>query len=529
MPRPLTVNEALSQAKKAMKLRHYDVAARLYRQVLAQHPGHPVARKGLRKLEKTAPQAVSSNPPQEQVDALIQLYHSGHMEEVERSCRQLLRLHPDSLTVINLLGAALQVLGKLEDAVEIFDRALTLKPDFAEAWGNRGNALKELGRLDDAVTSYDKAIELKPDFAAASYNRGNALRDSGYAADAIAAYDKAIEIRPDFATAHRNLSALKRYEIDDPQLEIMQNLWTRSGGGDSDRMEIGYALAKACEDLGDIDRSFAFLSEANGLCKKMLPYNVDTDRKFFADIKAAFSGSKLSASTAIDKVPTVRPIFIVGMMRSGTSLVEQILASHSAVHGGGELELLNRIVVPDFPNVDINQLRETYISEIAALAPTAQAITDKMPLNFRWTGYIREAFPDAKIVHLRRDPMAVCWSIYKHYFPAEGNAYANDLDDLAAYYGLYVDLMSFWEERYADHIYDVCYENLTENREEEIRRLLAFCELEWEDQCLEFEKTERAVKTSSAMQVRKKMYTGSSDAWRRFAGHLQPLADKLAS
>lgn len=529
MPRPLTVNEALSQAKKAMKLRRYEVAGRLYSQVLAQHPGHPVARKGLRKLQKTAPPAVSLNPPQEQVDALVQLYHSGHMDEVERSCRQLLRLHPDSLTVINLLGAALQVLGQFEEAVEIFDRALTLKPDFAEAWGNRGNALKELGRLDDAVASYDKAIELKPDFAAASYNRGNALRDSGYAAEAIAAFEKAIEIRPDFATAHRNLSALKHYTIDDPQIEVMQDLWDRSGGGDSDRMEIGYALAKACEDLGDFDQSFAFLSEANGLCKKVLPYEIDTDRKLFADIKAAFSEIKSSKSTAVDNHPTLRPIFIVGMMRSGTSLVEQILASHSAVHGGGELELLNRIIVPGFPGIDINELRETYISEIATLAPTAQMITDKMPLNFRWIGYIREAFPGAKIVHLRRDPMAVCWSIYKHYFPAEGNAYANDLIDLAAYYELYADLMSFWEERYTDYIYDVCYEDLTENREEEIRKLLAFCELEWEDQCLEFEKTERAVKTSSAMQVRKKMYTGSSDAWRRFASHLQPLADKLAS
>jgi tetratricopeptide (TPR) repeat protein len=527
--RPLTVNEALSQAKKAMKQHRYDVAGRIYRQVLAQHPGHPVARKGLRKLQKTAPRPVSTNPPQAQVDSLIQLYQSGHMEEVEQSCRELLRLHPGSLIVINLLGTTLQVLGQFEDAVEVFDLALSLKPDFAEAWSNRGNALKELGRLDDSVASYNKAIALKPDFAVASYNRGNALRDSGYVAEAIAAFEKAIEITPDFAAAHRNLSALKRYEIDDPQIEVMQNLWTRSGGGDPDRMEIGYALAKACEDLGDIDRSFAFLSEANGLCKKMLPYNIDTDRKLFAEIKAAFSGSKASASTAIDNDPTVRPIFIVGMMRSGTSLVEQILASHSAVHGGGELELLNRIVGPNFPDVDIKQLRETYISEIAALAPTAPVVTDKMPLNFRWTGYIREAFPEAKIIHLRRDPMAVCWSIYKHYFPAEGNAYANDLDDLAAYYGLYVDLMSFWEERHADYIFDVCYENLTENREEEIRRLLAFCELEWEDQCLEFEKTERAVKTSSAMQVRKKMYTGSSDAWRQFAGHLQPLADKLAS
>ena len=179
--------------------------------------------------------------------------------------------------------------------------------------------------------------------------------------------------------------------------------------------------------------------------------------------------------------------------------------------------------------MDIDAVRAGYLEALSALNVSERFITDKMPLNFRWLGIILAALPEARIIHVRRDPRAVCWSIYKHYFPDEGNAYAYDLQDLVEYHALYEDLMSFWRERHADSIYDLCYEDLTCSQEQETRKLLAFCGLEWQEQCLDFHKTRRAVKTISATQVRRKMYQGSSDAWKQYERHLQPLLDGLGN
>ena len=176
---------------------------------------------------------------------------------------------------------------------------------------------------------------------------------------------------------------------------------------------------------------------------------------------------------------------------------------------------------------EILRVRDGYHEALTRLKVPEKIITDKMPLNFRWIGFIKFALPEAKIIHLSRDPTATCWSIYKRDFAFKGNAYAYDLGDLAEFYKLYIALMSFWQERFPDTIYELCYEDLTENQEEETSKLLRFCNLEWEPRCLDFHKTKRAVHTASAAQVRKKMYQGSSDAWREFETYLQPLIKGL--
>jgi len=222
------------------------------------------------------------------------------------------------------------------------------------------------------------------------------------------------------------------------------------------------------------------------------------------------------------------------MPRSGTSLVEQILASHSKVHGAGELSTMDNLVSPilgqdegQLTRLEISRVRDGYLDALTALQVPEKIITDKMPLNFRWIGFIKFALPEAKIIHLSRDPRATCWSIYKRDFSLKGNGYAYDLGDLAEFYKLYMALMSFWRERFPDTIYDLCYEDMTENQEEETRKILEFCNLEWEPQCLDFHKTNRIVHTASAAQVREKMYQGSSDAWREFEAYLQPLIKGL--
>ena len=235
---------------------------------------------------------------------------------------------------------------------------------------------------------------------------------------------------------------------------------------------------------------------------------------------------------------SIRPIFIVGMLRSGTSLVEQIISSHGEVYGAGELKNFNNSIIPiikkhlaeeNFSLIEdeFKLIREEYLSSLSMINTNANVITDKFPLNFRSIGFILSAFPDAKIIHLKRDARATCWSIYKHYFSDAGNGWAYNLDDLAKFYKLYVDLMNYWHELYPGKIYDISYEKLTSNQEKESRQLIEYCDLEWDPFCLNFHENKRDVNTASSLQVRKKIYQGSSDAWREYSDFLKPLTKAL--
>jgi hypothetical protein len=228
-----------------------------------------------------------------------------------------------------------------------------------------------------------------------------------------------------------------------------------------------------------------------------------------------------------------KPIFILGMPRSGTSLVEQILASHSQVYGAGELVLLGQSINSmDWNSTQITSnmlrsIRESYFSGLSGIGASELVVTDKMPFNFLWIGFIVSAIPDAKIVHVRRDARATCWSNFANSFSGEGSEFAYDLEDVARYYNMYGDLMTFWHEMFPDQIYDLNYEALTENQEAETRKLLEYVDLDWEERCLDFHKTKRAVRTASAQQVRQKMYQGSSNKWRAYERHLNPMLKLL--
>ena len=320
----------------------------------------------------------------------------------------------------------------------------------------------------------------------------------------------------------------------------MQSLFSNSDLSSSGRMHLCFALAKVYEDLGNQEELFQVLHEGNHLCREKLNYSLDKSQNYHSTIRNLFSSSPfVIEKSLLNKESTIRPVFIVGMLRSGTSLVEQIIASHHAVYGAGELRTLTDIITKQLkdhltpgmdtlPDEAFLSIRQQYLDSLSRFNVAEKVITDKWPLNFRNIGFILSAFPEAKIVHLKRDSRATCWSIYKRYFTDTGNAWAYNMDELAGFYGLYTELMDFWHQLFPDKIYDMNYENLTTNQEEETRKLIKYCELDWDENCLNFHTNKRVVQTASALQVRQKMYQGSSEDWKKHEAYLQPLIKKLS-
>ena len=466
----------------------------------------------------------------------VTLQQLGQFEASMKSYEQAIAIKYDYPNAHNNLGAIHQELGNLDAAVKSYEQAIAIKPDYADAYNNLGNVQRDIGQMDAGVNSLKKAIAIKPDFAQAQNNLGVSFQERNKIDDAIKQYEKAIALNPDYVSAHHHLSVLKKYTASDPHIVQMQSLLSSSNLSQSDRSHLCFALAKVNEDLGKQDELFEFLHEGNRLRKEELNYSLDNSKNLSSIIKKMFS-STLSISF---EPSTIQPIFIVGMLRSGTSLVEQIIASHHLVYGAGELTTLADLIEPilrehvskdeyKLSEKTFLSIRQNYLAALSGLNVSEDVITDKMPLNCQYIGFILSAFPQAKIIHMKRDARATCWSIYKHYFSSVGNGWAYNLDDLAGFYGIYSNIMDFWHQAFPSKIYDLNYEDLTNNQEEETKKLLEYCELDWDENCLNFHASKRVVKTASALQVRQKMYQGSSEAWKKHEKYLQPLIKALSS
>jgi tetratricopeptide (TPR) repeat protein len=362
---------------------------------------------------------------------------------------------------------------------------------------------------------------------------GATLQDQGKLDEAMEAYNKALSLKPDYTEAHRNLSSVIKYEANHPQIAVVSEMMKRSDLKDDDRCNLHYVFAKMSEDLGELDVAFESYVAGGKLRQKLLAYDFKQDQLAFHRIKENTLKLKDTLFNKPVEAAAHTPIFILGMPRSGTTLVEQIISSHSQVHGAGELLILHRLVAPLYlGNQIINsdnilQVRETYLNELGKVSNGSNFVTDKMPQNFQYIGLILKALPEAKIIHVQRDPAATCWSNFKHCFGAKGLGYSYDLENTVGYFKLYQDLMNFWEQQYAGQIYHLDYDRLTVEQETETRQLIEYLELGWEDACLSPQENKRSIRTASQQQVRKKVYTGSSDAWRKFEPYIDGLFDKL--
>ena len=592
----------LARAKKIAKKGNHKEARKLYTTVLEASPNNQEAKNELLTLQQVKDQlkppkaeiqsvfALYSNGQiQEALDAVETLTKDypnepllynisgacykeiGQLEEAFKSFQKAVALKPDYAEAQYNLGVTIHELGQVDSAIKCYERALAIQhaypnahnnlgqillesgqpdaamnhfewavayqPEFSEAHNNLGSSLLALRQVNTAVTHYEKAIALKPDYQLAYNNLGIAYQRLGEIDKAFKSFERALAIKSDYAKAHHNLSSLKKYTKSDKQIVEMESLLSIKDLSQSDRIFICFALAKAYENLGKQEELFKVLHEGNQLRKKELKYSIEKSENHNSIIKKLFNSSPKPLS---NQASTIRPIFIVGMLRSGTSVVEQIISSHHEVYGAGELKNLTQIIIPilrehltddkkKLSKKTFLSIRKQYLESLSRFNTSENVITDKWPLNFRSIGFILSAIPEAKIIHLKRDARATCWSIYKHYFSDTGNGWAYNFDDLAEFYKLYSELMRYWHEMFPGKVYDISYEDLTTNQEDETRKLLEYCELEWDQNCLDFHKNKRAVDTASVLQVRQKMYQGSSEAWKEHEEYLLPLIKALSS
>ena len=367
----------------------------------------------------------------------------------------------------------------------------------------------------------------------AHLNLGSVLIEQGKLNEAEKSQKCAIEIQPNFAEVYRNFSMIKKFSPQDDYFARLKALLNFEKLTDDSRCSLSFALAKMYEDNSEFDKAFEHLSEGNALRKKILNYSINKDEVLFLKLEE-MQPFLLEKSLKIKRAAyKIKPIFILGMPRSGTTLVEHIVSSHSKVTGAGELRYIAEYGtalatgISDLNETALYEFREKYLSEIIYLSNGRPCVTDKMPGNFRFIPLICAAFPEAKIIHVQRDSRATCWSNFRQYFSTNDLGYCYNLDDLVVYYKLYFSLMQFWQSKYGERIYNLDYERLTTDQENETRKLIKYLEIDWENSCLSPQDNKRSVKTVSQHQVRQKVYTGSSQAWKKYEPFIGGAFDTL--
>lgn len=514
------------------------------------NPANPMARNVLGRLyiDAGVPQAAlphliaaSRTDPafrEAQVNLATVYLQLGRAAEAVAPLEAVLKTHPDFIPALDMLGRVLTALERGREAVAPFRRLLALQPGDSEVLLSLASALSAAQETTEARTILQGIVARDPANFRVHNNLANIELAEGRLTEAETHARAAIEGAPLTASgnAYYNLGRIITFAEGDPAIAAMQALARRKETMPPDeQVALMFALSKALEDIGAVDESFAALAEANRLKRATLSYSLDMDRKLLDGLRRRFAAAVPGLPAADLPPPPVVPIFVVGMMRSGTTLTEQIISAHSQVHGAGELRFLGATAEPELSAHDgpldavaLQRIRGRYLAELAALAGGAPYAVDKLPANFRFIGLIRKALPEARIVHLRRDPVAVCWSNYKTYFNAQNIGYAWDLQEVAGYYRLYEDFMAQMDGDYPGQILTVDYAALTETPEPVIRGILDFCGLPFEESCLRPQENTRAVRTASVRQVRSGIYKGSNSKWRGFEPHMGPLLQALA-
>lgn len=472
--------------------------------------------------------------------SLCEVYRRmGQLQDAAIQGREALRLEPNNPAGYYNLGVAFSDSGDYQAAAEGYRAVLKLEPRHNFAANNLGVALEKLGDLEGAEKAYAAAIAIDPTHAEAQNNLGALRLISGDTETARRHFRAAIDSSPFLLSAHYNLSNLKKYTSADPDIAKLEALALHEREFPvEDAVRLWFALGKAREDTGNYDAAFKAYQNGNILKRNTFSYDKHSTSKAVDDVLTHFSEA-LAKKTDETGYRDDTSVFVIGMPRSGTTLIEQILSSHSAVHGAGELtyfaDIMNDTLLRDSAaaaqrNIQdclFEEIGKSYATKLRDHHPSARYITDKMPGNFFYAGFVSLALPNAKIIHVHRNPMDTCFSNYGRLFN-QPMPYAYDLQELGSYYKDYKRLMNHWREILpAGTILDVCYEEVVGNLEHEARRLIDYLGLPWERQCVDFHRNKRPVKTASAAQVREPIYGSSVARWKKFAKHLGPLLETL--
>jgi len=517
-----------------------------------------------------------STPHPELVEA-SRLLRDGKLGKAERIARDLLKKHPADVAAIKMLADIGLKLGQLKDAAHLLERCLELAPGFHAARHSyamvlmrqqkpeaaiheaekllaqepdnpnfltlKAAVLTRIGDQSGALEIYEKVLQNYPNQARAQMSYGHTLKTVGRLDEAIEAYNKCIRLSPEVGEAYWSLANLKTFRFSDEDIDNMRKQVTTEGGDADDQSHLAFALGKALEDYREYDESFKYYRRGNAIRRVAhhhdLKINVlESLRQVRALPRAFFEQRKGWGCQAPD------PIFVVGLPRAGSTLLEQILASHSKVEGTSELQDVITIsrklgnknrqnpagkypeVLAELTQDQFCELGESYLETTRIHRTDTPFFIDKMPNNFRHIGLIHLILPNSKIIDARRHPMGGCFSGFKQLF-AHGQTFTYDLEGIGKYYRDYVRVMDHWDAALPDRVYRVQYEEMVADTEAQIRALLDYCELDYEEQCLRFYETDRAIRTPSAEQVRKPIYKEGLEQWRNFEAHLDPLKEAL--
>ena len=476
-------------------------------------------------------QLLRKNPNNPNIYNMIGLAYLqlGYIEDSIHNFQNSLKLFPENLPAINNIANAYRKIADYKKAEEFYELGLKKNPDYINLLVNFANFKMDINQVDGAINIYNKVLAADPKNYLIYFNLATAYRAQGNFENVKINALKALELKPDFTLADRLISSVTTYTKENNHFLKLKKIFMDKKISPKNKIYINFSLAKAFYDNNQFSEFLNQIEIGNKQKRDSISYDIEKDLKLFNNIKLLFKNYDFKKNGF--KQNPKKLIFVLGMPRSGTSLLEQIISSHSNVFGAGELpflqkSFLNKIRSLDSYNIedafpDLEKISQNYEDQLSILSTSDQIILDKSPLNFFLIGFIKILFPQSKIIHSKRDPKDTCFSCYKNLFD-HGLSFTYDKKELAFFYNSYDDLMNFWNEQLGDFILTVNYETLINDPKNQIKDLLNFCDLDFEEKCINFQDNKSPIRTLSANQARKGIYKDSISSYELFK---ESLAD----
>ena len=531
----------------------------IYRKILSATPGHSDANNllGLLCLQTKRPKAackhieaaLRSDPdnPQSHYNLGIACANLGQFDRASKHFKRTAELQPGNIEALSSLGNACRLAGRPDEACDILEAALKQQPGHAGVRQNLGLALNDLGAaankqgdVEGALDHFRQALRHHPSNPQAHLNLGLSLEQSGKLKEAEECYKAAIRVREEFSDAHFYLAHLRTHQSNLRDVKMMRRLLGAETTSMEEKVRLAFGLGFAYESMNEYAMAFEYMDIAHGLQSENRRFSLRDEKKRFAAIQRVFSADRMTATGS--GIEDERPVLIVGMPRSGTTLAEQVLASHGQVHAAGERTTLARAAnglagsgqgrfplgLENLVEGALRQHAKNYAEEVYRGAGGAARVTDTTPMNFLMAGLGAMMFPRGRIVFCVRDPLDNCLSLFRQYLTGN-NHFTHRLEDLGGFYLLHRELMQHWQAVLPGRVHVLQYERLVSEPEVEVRELLDFCGLPFDENCLRSHETRRVVRSPSAAQVRQPLYKSSVGAWENYAKQLEPLAEMLST